>query len=66
MAEIPAAQLAQIAARASIAVHSETHDRSRLADDMHDLLSVVLWMLADAGVPLPDPTSRETALTAWT
>jgi len=58
-------QLAQIAARASIAQHSESHDRARLADDMHDLLNAVLWMLEDAGVPLPDPTSTETARTAW-
>lgn len=59
------AQLAQIAARASITQHSEGHDRSRLADDSHDLLNAVLWMLEDAGVPLPDPTSTETAHTAW-
>lgn len=59
------AQLEQLAARAAITSHSELHARDRLMDDYHDLLNSVLWMLEDAGVTLPDPTSTETAQAAW-
>jgi signal transduction histidine kinase len=64
---VNASQLQQLAARASIAQESENQPdrRDRLADDMHDLLNAVLWMLEDAGVPLPDPNSREAALAAY-
>lgn len=55
----------QLAARASIANHSEVHARDRLMDDYHDLLNSVLYLLEDAGVQLPDPTSAETAQAAW-
>lgn len=59
--------LKQLAARASIALASEERPdrRDRLTDDYHDLLNSVLWMLEDAGVPLPDPDSVETAKAAW-
>ena len=59
------ASLTRIAARASIVKHSEIHDRSRLADDSHDLLSSVLDLLAENGIELPDPTSKQTAEEAW-
>lgn len=65
MALSSAAQLQQVAARAAITNHSEVHDRDRLMDDYHDLLNSVLWMLEEAGVALPDPTSAETARMAW-
>lgn len=58
-------QLTQLAARAAIAHHSELHARHRLADDMHDLLTSVLWLLEDAGVALPDPNTAETQKAAW-
>jgi len=59
-------QLQQLAARAAITRHSEdTNDRERLSDDYHDLLNSVIWTLEELGVPLPDPTSPETARAAW-
>jgi hypothetical protein len=65
MALQPTAQLEQLAARAAITNHSEVHDRDRLMDDYHDLLNSVMWVLEEAGVALPDPTSPETARTAF-
>jgi hypothetical protein len=59
------AQLAQLAARAAITVQSEETRADRLTDDYHDLLNSVLWLLEDAGVPLPDPNSGETQQAAW-
>jgi hypothetical protein len=59
------AQLQQLAARASITSRSEVSDRDRLMDDYHDLLNSVLWVLEEAGVPLPDPDDPETARAAW-
>lgn len=61
----PTAQLQQLAARAAITNHSELHDRDRLMDDYHDLLNSVMWVLEEAGVPLPDPKAPETARMAW-
>ena len=58
-------QLQQLAARAAITSKSEISDRDRLMDDYHDLLNSVLWVLEEAGVPLPDPDDPETARTAW-
>lgn len=59
------AQLQQLAARAAITDHSELHDRDRLMDDYHDLLNSVLWVLEEAGIPLPDPADPETQRAAW-
>jgi hypothetical protein len=65
MAKTVSAQLEQLAARAAITNHSELHDRDRLMDDYHDLLNSVMWVLGEAGVPLPNPADPETARTAF-
>lgn len=59
------AQLEQLAARAAFVQKSETEELDRLADDYHDLLNSVLYVLEAAGVPVPDPELPETARTAW-
>lgn len=59
------AQLQQLAARAAITVQSEETRADRLSDDYHDLLNSVVWLLEDAGVPLPDPNAPETQRAAW-
>ena len=61
-----AAQLEQLAARAAITQRSERDRADRLADDYHDLLGSVLYVLEEAGVPLPDPDDPATARAAWT
>jgi hypothetical protein len=63
MALVP--QLQQLAARAAITSQSEETRADRLQDDYHDLLNSVLWVLEEAGVPLPDPNAPETAAAAW-
>ena len=61
------AQMQQLAARAAITVKSEesADRRDRLVDDYHDMLNSVLYVLEEAGIPLPDPDSPETARIAW-